>query len=94
MIKKILKMNKPGTLWNEYRKSKKGIKVPEDADPDTYWREQYENISIPELNKLKTKINKKEKDYNEYIKSLRGTIIDFPPKPLNCFSIFIKENLD
>jgi len=43
---------------------------------------------------LKTKINKKEKDYNEYIKSLRGTIIDFPPKPLNCFSIFIKENLD
>lgn len=93
-IQDIFRVKKPGSLFNIFMETKKGQKVPDGADPATYWKSQYDKLSITQINKLKEKKSQQQKVYDDYMEQFKGKKFDMPPKPLNCFNIYIRENLD
>lgn len=91
-IRKFKPVKKPGSILNEYIKSKKDIKIPVDVDYYEYWYQQYEKITLDEYIKLKDEIDKKEKAYNDYKETMKYKKFEMPKKPLNSFNTFFKEN--
>ena len=91
--KKINKFlpKKPGGPFQFYMKEKKGIKLPSNENPITYWSNEYNKLNKEEKKNYIQKSEKALKEYKNEIKHFKNMEFFRPKKPLNSFLIYFIE---
>ena len=91
-IKKILP-KKPATSFGYFLKEKKGIKIPKGENPLIYWREEFNKLTKDKKKKYEEKAAKEKEKYEKKMGEFNNYVFDMPKRPLNAFSLFVKDHL-
>ena len=91
-IKKILP-KRPGNAFAQYLKDKKGQKVPKGEKAVVYWRESYDQLPKDKKKKYEEKAAKEKEKYERKIDEFKNYVFDMPKRPLNAFTLFVKDRL-
>jgi hypothetical protein len=91
-IKKILP-KKPATSFGYFLKEKKGIKIPKGENPLIYWREEFNKLTKDKMKKYEEKAAKEKEKYEKKMGEFNNYVFDMPKRPLNAFSLFVKDHL-
>ena len=91
-IKKILP-KRPGNAYAQYLKDKKGQKVPKGEKAVVYWRESFEQLPKDKKKKYEEKALREKEKYERKMDEFKNYVFDMPKRPLNAFSLFVKDRL-
>ena len=91
-IKKIMP-KKPATPYGYFLKDKKGKKIPKGEKAVAYWRKEFDDLPKDKLKKYKEKAASEKEKYQKKIAEFKNYIFDIPKRPLNAFSLFVKDRI-
>ena len=91
-IKKILP-KRPGNAYAQFLKDKKGVKIPKGEKAVIYWKDEYENLKKNEKKKYEDRAAKEREKYKRKMDEFKNCIFDLPKRPLNAFSLFVKDRI-
>ena len=91
-IRKIMP-KRPANAYAQFMKEKKGQKVPKGQTPGEYWKEDYEKLSKDQKKKYEEKADKEKERYEKKMKEFQNFVFDLPKRPLNAFSLFVKDRV-
>ena len=91
-IKKILP-KRPATAYGQFLKDRKGIKVPKGEKAVVYWRPIFDKLPKDQKKKYEEKARKDRDRYERKMAEFKNVVFDMPKRPLNAFSLFIKDRV-
>ena len=91
-IKKILP-KRPATAYGQFLKDRKGIKVPKGEKAVAYWRPIFDKLPKDQKKKYEEKARRDRDRYERKMAEFKNVVFDMPKRPLNAFSLFIKDRV-
>lgn len=91
-MKRILP-KRPANAYGQFLKDKKGIKIPSGEKAVQYWRSEFEKLPKDKRRKYEEKAARDKERYERKMEEYKNYVFDMPKRPLNGFSLFIKDRI-